>query len=393
VSARWGKPGLAAGVAAAAALLTSCINFAPAVPSQASTIESARSIDVVFGDVTGDGSEDVIVAIALPGADALVRMAPCGAGCLERREEVPVGGDVSQVAAADFDGDDVTDIAVVTAVDARVYFGGRARGQRPEGLAADDFVVAAEPEFEPWGGIVAGDFDDDGDADIALTSRQLYDYVAGDGNRRFSPPVQVVLLPARASISGLAAGDIDGDGDPEVLVSESGLGTTNVLGVVVAFRDGVSQVGSYTENGLLFGGLSSDDIDGDGKDDVALTRFVPAPIDFRDVRLLRSTGTGFTGFGPGGAVTSLSARLGTPQLRDIDLDGKVDLLASDGTRLSWWHGQGNGNFAVRVDRDAGPSPGALAFSDGGGSPGPDLVVANSAAPFAQVSYLTNSSQL
>jgi hypothetical protein len=384
---------VAAGAAIAAASLTSCINFAPAVPSQASTVESARSIDTVFADVTGDGSQDVIVAISLPDGDALVRMTPCGGGCLERQEEVPVGGEVSQVAAADFDGDGVADIAVVTSGVARVYFGGEAQAGRPEGLVADDFVIAAEPVFEPWGGVIAGDFDGDGDADLALTSRQVYDYVAGLGNGTFSPVANVVLLPARASISGLAGGDVDGDGVPEVVLSDTGLGATNILGEVRVFHDGVSQVGLYTESGLLFGGLAAGDIDGDGMDDVALTRFLNSPFNFRDVRLLRSTGTGFTGFGAGGAVTSLSTPASPLGLRDIDLDSNVDLLVSDGVRLSSWQGLGNGGFAVPVDRDAGPNPRGAALSNAGGRPGPDLVVANASAPFAQVSYLTNASQL
>jgi hypothetical protein len=61
-------------------------------------------------------------------------------------------------------------------------------------------------------------------------------------------------------------------------------------------------------------------------------------------------------------------------------------------QLSWWHGSGSGGFAARVDRAVGPAPNSLAFGTVG-HPGPDLVVANTTAPFAQVSYLTNASQL
>jgi hypothetical protein len=335
-----------------AVVLTSCINFAPAVPSQASSVEAARSLDAAFANVTGDGSEDVIVGVALPGADALVRMAQCGSGCLERREQVVLGGDLAGIDTADFDGDGVEDVVAVTSLDARVYFGG----------------------------------------DVGLSSRQLYDFVAGDGEGAFAPLVNVVLLPSRASIGGMVAGDVDGDGDPEVVLSESGLGANNVLGSVVAFRDGTSVLGSYTEQGLLLTGLAAGDINGDHLDDVAVVRFLPDPINLRDVRLLRSTGSGFTGFGQGGALTLLPSRAVAMELRDIDLDGKVDFLASEGGQLSWWHGSGSGGFAARVDRAAGPAPNCLAFGTVG-SPGPDLVVANTTAPFAQVSYLTNASQL
>jgi hypothetical protein len=377
-------------------VLTSCINFAPAKSSQASTVEAARSLDVVFADVSGDGSDDVIVAVSLPDADALVRMAPCGDGCLDRREEVSVDDEVRQLAAADFDRDGVTDVGVVTSVDVRVYFGGAARAGRPEGLVPDDFVVAAEPEFTPWSDIVAGDFDDDGDADIGVGSSQVYDFVAGDGNRGFAPPVNVVLRPARVQGGGLATGDVDGDGDPEVLVTETGLGVSDLFSSLVAFRDGVSVAARYTERGALFsgnfGGLTAGDIDGDQINDVALVRVDPLS-GTRDVRLLRAMGAGFTGFGSDGMVTSLPVRAADLELRDIDLDGKVDFLASDRDQLSWWHGLGNGSFVVRVDRAAGPGPTSLAFGNVGGSPRADLIVANATAPFAQVSYLTNASQL
>jgi hypothetical protein len=314
-------------------------------------------------------------------------------GCLERREQITLAGYVGRIDAADFDGDGVEDVAVVTSVDARVYFGGTAAAGRPEGLVADDFVVAGQPEFEPWSRVVAGDFDDDGDADIGLSSSQLYDFVAGDSEGGFAPLVNVVLLPSRASIGGMAGGDVDGDGDPEVVLTESGLGTTNVLGSVVAFRDGNSVLGSYTEDGLLFSGLATGDINGDHLEDVAVVRFVPDPVDFRDVRLLRSTGSGFTGFGQSGGLTSLPSRAVDMELRDIDVDGKVDFLASDGGQLSWWHASGTGGFAVRVDRAAGPAPNRLAFGTVGGAPRADLVVGNTSAPFAQVSYLANASRL
>jgi FG-GAP-like repeat len=381
------------GATAASLLAVSCINFASAVPSQASTVDAARSVGVGLADVTGDGADDVIVGVSLPEADAVVRMAPCGAGCLERREQVLPGAEVRDLATADFDGDGVTDVAVVTEADVKVYFGGAATAGRPEGLAADDVVVAAQPQLQPWSGIVADDFDGDGDADIGVSSSQLYEFVAGDGDGGFTAPLTVVLLPSRASVGGLGTGDIDGDGVPEVLVVQSGLGLTNILGEVVAFRDGVSSAARYSESGTLYSGVTASDVDGDGLDDVAVERFVPVPLDFGDVRLLRSTGAGFTGFGQGGAVTTLPARPVDMELRDIDADGKTDFLASDGTQLSWWHGLGSGVFSARVDRAAGPAPSDLTFGNVGSNGRADLVVANTTAPFAQVSYLTNASQL
>jgi hypothetical protein len=390
-----GKRAGAIGVAAASLLAVSCINFEPPVTSQASTVEAARTRQAAFADVTGDGADDVVVAVTLPeAADAVVRMAPCGGGCLERREQVAPGDDVLALAPADFDGDGVTDVAVVTGSDVRVYFGGAAAGGRTEGLVDDDFVVAAQPTFQPWSGVIADDFDGDGDADLALVASQVYDFVAGEGDGGFAVPVTVQILPSRGSIGGLGAGDVDGDGTPEVLLVQGGLGLSNIFGQVLAYRNGVTSIASYVEQGTLFSGVTAADIDGDGRDDIAVERFIPpVGIDFGDVRLLRSTGTGFTGFGQGGALTTLPTRPVGMHLGDIDGDGRADFLVSDGTQLSWWHGVGNGAFALRVDRAAGPSPGGLAFAEVDAGARPDLVVTHPTEPFAPVSYLTNASQL
>jgi hypothetical protein len=141
-----------------------------------------------------------------------------------------------------------------------------------------------------------------------------------------------------------------------------------------------------------------DDLDGDGRDDVAV---VEQPTTGpSQIRLLRSTGNGLTGFGSGGAVTTVQAGgpVGDIQLVDIDRDGKVDLIVSDPTNaeVSWWNGRGDGTFLTingesRFDRDAGPGADRLAFGKVNGSPLTDLLVTNKTEPFAQVSYLVNTS--
>src|SRR5262245_1301738 len=395
MNTRWGRRVGLMAAAAASLLAVSCINFAPPVTSQASTVEAARTRTSAFADVTGDGAQELLVAVTLPdAADAVVRMAPCGGGCLERREQVAPGDDVLNLAPADFDGDGVTDVAVVTGTDLRVYFGGAATAGRPEGLVDDDFVVAAEPTLQPWSAAIADDFDGDGDADIAVSGSQVYEFVAGDGAGGFAAPVTVQILPARGSIGGLGSGDVDGDGIPEVVLVQGGLGLSNIFGQVLAYRNGVTVIADFVEQGTLYSGVTTADVDGDGLDDVAVERFIPpVGIDFGDVRLLRSTGTGFTGFGQGGALTTLPSRPVSMHLGDMDGDSKVDFVASDGSQLSWWHGVANGNFAPRVDRAVNPAPGGLVFADVAAGGRPDLVVTHTAAPFAAVSYLTNASQL
>jgi hypothetical protein len=366
-------------VGTSAAVLASCINFAPAESSRTSTIEDARTVDVVFVDVTGDGSDDPIVAVGLPDGDALVRMAPCGDGCLERREEIPLGAEVNDLGAADFNGDNIVDVAVATSAGVSVYFGASAQPERPEGLAADDFVVADQATRAD---LVAADLNDDGHADLGVSDNVGYGFIPGDGIGGFGSVVEPL---ANGSIVDLAAGDIDGDGDLEVLY----VFNFNILGrpasAIVAWRDGISRVFAFLTDGTLQR-LSTADLDGDQLDDVAVS-------EANQVRMYRSTGTGLVGFGPGGVATTLPVGAVDLELRDIDLDAKVDFMASDGNQLSWWHGVGSGQFAARVNRAAGPGPANFAFGNVGGSLRADLVLGSATAPFAEVSYLTNSSQL
>ncbi len=234
----------------------------------------------------------------------------------------------------------------------------RPRGVGPRGWWRTTWSWRPNRPLRPGINVVAGDVDGDGDADLGVSGSLSYDFVAGHGDGGFAAPVNVIQLPAGPGFDDLGTGDVDGDGVAEVLAVSSEFGAP-VVGHVVALRDGVSSIASFAEEGTAFLLVTAADIDGDGLDDLAVERFT-SPFSQGRVRLLRSTGAGFTGFGEGGALTSLptSAALADIELRDIDGDGSVDFLTSDGTELSWWHGVGNGTFAFRVDRPAGPAPAA-----------------------------------
>src|SRR5262249_28562345 len=142
------------------------------------------------------------------------------------------------------------------------------------------------------------------------------------------------------------------------------------------------------------------DFDGDGLADVAVVG-VPAVTGANaTVRIYRSTGTSLTDFGTSPTIlTTATENIGGVAVRDLDGDGHADVIVTetDLGSIAWWNGIGNGQFLTvngnsRFDRSAGPSPTALALGDVGGNALPDVVVANSDQPSAQLSVLTNNSQ-
>ena len=391
------RPVIGAVVVGAAVLLGACINFDPPQVAPASGDATARSRDVVLVDVTGDGVDDPVV---LTTADVLTWLAPCGTGCWERREEIELT-EPSRITAAEFDGDGAADVVVTLGSGVRVYWGGAASGSRPAGLVATD---ASDIDATTIGGTPAvGDVNGDGALDVAVIGTDpgqfVYRYVdmLGNGAGGFAPAVERFEAPQQGAVRGPATGDIDGDGDDEVLAAFTRINGVSFIRIFGDDLDdtGIAAVGAYVD------ALATGDLNGDSLDDVVARERPPgAEVRFN---LLRSNGQWLVGFGPveeeptllpSGATTA-----GDFVVQDLDGDGRTDLLASDGvSRISWWHGNGDGTFVEvngqsRVDRAAGPGANALATGLLAGDTRPDLLVANSTAPNAQVTILPNASVL
>ena len=242
----------------------------------------------------------------------------------------------------------------------------------PPGMA--NYIVAQA------GGAAARDFDNDGWPDV-FVSRQWDAPILYRNNRdgTFSDVTSSAITTALATTgsNGVAWGDVDNDGDADLYVTS--LNFQNQLFI----NDGT---GHFADQGELRGAALSDlpvsgtsasfgDYDSDGYLDMYVTewRVLGNPLP-PHTRLLHNRGVSQPGFfddvtsAAGVAMGPLSGQseygsLGfTPRFADLDRDGHTDLLvASDSksTRLFWNNGDGtftNGTPAV-VDN--------LGFSDMG----------------------------
>jgi hypothetical protein len=141
--------------------------------------------------------------------------------------------------------------------------------------------------------VVVGDFNRDGNLDVALgTSGGLVDLFLGNGDGTFRAPL-VFNLGINNSIQSLVAGDFNGDGKLDLAVTSnllSGQTETGLVTLLLGNGNGTFRRGTTIKVGTGAEGLAAADLNGDGKLDLVTTSMLPDGT--RDVKVLLGTGTG-----------------------------------------------------------------------------------------------------
>ncbi len=181
--------------------------------------------------------------------------------------------------------------------------------------------------------IVIADFDGDGKPDIASTSQdnnsvaifRNISSAATLGNASFAPPVNFVTTKGPA---GITTGDIDGDGKPDIAITTTSstvevLRNTSTVGSINAASFAtpaslLTTTGPTDSAGTA--NISISDLDGDGKPDLIVTN--PLKNNISIFRNIGSTGT--INRNSFGARTDIAAGTNPIGLvvTDIDGDGK-----------------------------------------------------------------------
>ncbi len=205
------------------------------------------------------------------------------------------------------------------------------------------FPVSGDPKT-----IAAGDFDEDGHVDLAvgLLGVDHFSVHFGDGNGTFDRPV---LVAAGASPRSVHAADFDADGHLDLAAAAQ---EGDAFSVFLGAGDGTFVRSFRAEVAGSARGLASARLDADPHLDLVVTHDVPG----EPGRLAVWLGDGSGQFTPSivpehpaGSYTTM------PRILDFDEDGSLDVLllnALSGT-VSYYRGNGLGNFEAPCDSDFG----------------------------------------
>jgi Flp pilus assembly secretin CpaC len=291
------------------------------------------------------------------------------------RTDYTVGNAPISVAIADFNGDGHPDLAVANQTDGTVSI---LLGNGDGTFAAQTTVTlpAGTAKVSP-SALATGDFDGDGNLDIAVTDSANNDVIIlfGDGRGNFAPSATAPTYPTGTAPVALLVSDFNGDSIPDLAVVDQGVtgsagsvsilfentirGRTNTFlpktdytvgKTPTAIASGVFFTGGFTSLAVTNGADSTVSIlVGQGTNGVANGKFCLARnLPACDVP---STLAPFpTGSGPAGIAVA-----------DFNGDGKPDLAIThstdtSGNSISILKGNGDGTFGTGTEFPAGSGP-------------------------------------
>jgi uncharacterized protein (TIGR03437 family) len=334
--------------------------FAPPVNYAA----GSQPISVAVGDFNGDGFADVAV-VNLGDANVSILLGN-GDGTFQPAANYQAGAYPQSVATGDFNGDGKVDLAVAS-LDAN-------NGGQVTVLLGNGNGSFQAPVFYPVGGyapaVAVSDFNTDGKADLvvvhyASTLPGQAAILLGNGDGTFQTAVNYSVGRGPGAV---VAGDFNGDGNADLAVGS----IDSTVAVLLGKGDGTFQPAQNIAAGSAPRSLAAGDFNGDGKLDLAAD-------DTGDVSVLLGNGDGT--FQPpvyyAAGVTPLSLAVG-----DFNGDGKTDLAvanlenAASLQSVTVLYGRGDGTFQPAINFAGGDAPYFLAVADFNGDGRADIVTSN-----------------
>jgi hypothetical protein len=329
---------------------------------------------VATGDFNHDGKQDIVVVNQ--GANSFSYLQGLGNGTFAAPVTFSAsasGALPSAIVAADFNNDGNLDVAIVHPTTTSQGFGNAVTVHLGDGKGS-----FASPGIVFFTGgtdtaLVVGDFNEDGIPDLAVASCDagaIYIH-QGNGDGTFT---QIGSLPV-AQCGGTATlavqvADLNRDNHLDIIAST--LGDNQAVSVFLGNGDGTfGPKNRFPIVGNYPAAIAVGDFNGDGNPDLAVTNYNDSTVSV------------LLGDGQGGLTSSGAFPCGPRPydiiVSDVNRDGKQDLVAanSGGTGMSVLLGDGAGHFGAPLTFPGGSSPYSLATADFNGDSLPDIAVANS----------------
>jgi hypothetical protein len=280
------------------------------------------------------------------------------------------GNGPGAIVVCDLNSDGISDLAVVNNVDGTVT---ALMGQGNSAfLASGTYAAGSRPVFG-----ASGDFDGDGNADLAIASTDgRVSVLLGKGNGTFQAPVSYL---AGVQSSALAVADFNQDGLADLAVTDSANGSISVL---LGNADGTFREARRYPAGIDPRGLAIGDINGDGIADLAV-----ASGSTGNVSVLFGSGDG--GFQPAYSLSTGGSRAEAVVIADLNNDGKPDLAVATPLGVIILSGNGDGTFGAPAIYDAGVNPQSMTVADLNGDGFRDLLIVTADG---SVNYLTGNGE-
>jgi len=353
------------------------VNIAtPAIVVAAPSFRAGASpASVVAGDFNGDGRLDMAVANSASANISILLGAGRGEFMAPTNYSLAYGSHhPNSLAVGDFNRDGKLDLVVANggSNDVNIFLGdGDGTFQAPQAFVTNSDLDDVEPSS-----VAVGDFDHDGNLDLAVANPGGLSVLLGNGDGTFKP---FVSYAAASTPVWVATGDFNRDGKLDLAVANEG---SNTVSVLLGNGDGTFRAPVDYNAGTQPASVAIADLNGDGKLDLAVANHGSNNISV------------LLGNGNGTFQASVAYRAGSGPtmvaVGDFNGDGKPDLMVANnaingGTPgVSVLLGKGNGTFPTAVDYTSGVQPQWVTAVDLDSDGRLDLAVADMGSSSSQI---------
>ncbi len=238
-------------------IVAQTVQAQPSTGFSATRLSATADNMLAVTDFNGDGKADL--ATLEIGGSTLTVLLGDGAGNFSGTS-TPLSGVYSgQAAAADFNGDGKMDLALAGASGLGILLGNGDGTFQPIVVHSFPYSLSS---------VVAADFNADGIVDLAVTDGSAVSVLLGKGDGTFQTAVPYSTNPSGGSSEPffVVAGDFNGDGKADLAVADF---TSATVSILLGKGDGTFQTPSRTAIPTAGTLLVTADFNGDGKLDVA----------------------------------------------------------------------------------------------------------------------------